>query len=165
MTALHHPRVTLELLGEETSETEEAAWGGAGEPEEPSDTLPGDGMLFKVYFTFDSPRLEPATLQTLEERLPQLRSSADQIELHGHCDVRGDDEYNLALSLRRAQAVQRYLQQSGISEGRITAQPYGRELPDSFLETEEGHRLNRRVEVYLRRAGAASDAPGDPSAE
>ena len=120
---------------------------------------------FTIYFTFDSPRLEPAALQTLEERIPQLRSTSGQIELHGHCDVRGDDEYNLALSLRRAQAVQRYLQQSGIPETRLTAQPYGRELPASFLETEEGHRLNRRVEIYLRGAGAGSDAPSDSGAE
>ena len=121
--------------------------------EEGSEARSAPSLFLTIYFAFDSPRLDEEALSRLEEALPQLREGEARLDLQGHCDLRGSAEYNLALSLLRAKAVQRYLEQNGVAADRLITSPYGKELPASFLETEAGHRLNRRVEIRPLEAG------------
>jgi len=104
-----------------------------------------------VYFKYDSAQLTAESIATIERNLRWLRAHPDkQVELGGHCDVRGTAEYNIALSERRADAVRGYLLKSGVPEQAMSVVGYGSEAQVSFREDEEGHRLNRRVEFKVR---------------
>ena len=67
----------------------------------------------------------------------------------GHTDNRGDRGYNVALSRRRAQFVQNYLDRNGISASRINTAGRGPDAPLAANDTEQGRQRNRRVEVRL----------------
>jgi len=67
----------------------------------------------------------------------------------GHTDSKGSNEYNQALSERRANSVSRYLLAKGIVEARTEAVGFGEGTPISDNETSEGRALNRRVELSL----------------
>jgi outer membrane protein OmpA-like peptidoglycan-associated protein len=66
------------------------------------------------------------------------------IEVGGHTDTRGSDEYNLRLSEQRAQAVKNELIRNGVMEQRIKAVGYGESRPIS-----SDHAMNRRVEITI----------------
>ena len=72
-----------------------------------------------------------------------------RIEIEGHTDNQGTDEYNLELSMKRAQAVYNYLLEHGISADRLTYKGYGESKPVSPNDTEEGRALNRRTEIRI----------------
>jgi outer membrane protein OmpA-like peptidoglycan-associated protein len=68
----------------------------------------------------------------------------------GHTDSTGSDEYNQRLSEKRAAAVRYYLMDSGVGAARITAMGYGESHPVADNGTNEGRRLNRRVDLLLK---------------
>ena len=104
-----------------------------------------------VYFAFDSSQLTAETLDTLERNLTWIKANGDsRVELGGHCDSRGSSEYNVALSERRANAVEGYLLKSGVSPDRLEVVPYGSERLSSHRQDEVGHKQNRRVEFKVR---------------
>ena len=67
----------------------------------------------------------------------------------GHTDSRGSDEYNQALSERRANSVAQYLISKGVVEARIEAVGFGEKAPIADNATDAGRSLNRRVELSL----------------
>lgn len=69
-----------------------------------------------------------------------------KIEISGHTDDVGSDTENMALSQRRAQSVQYYLQQSGIAADRILAKGYGETKPVAPNDSDENRQKNRRIE-------------------
>jgi outer membrane protein OmpA-like peptidoglycan-associated protein len=71
------------------------------------------------------------------------------IEIAGHTSSEGDDKYNLKLSQERAFAISNYLINKGISKSRIEAVGYGETKPLATNDTEEGRKLNRRVEFKI----------------
>lgn len=71
------------------------------------------------------------------------------VEVKGHTDNTGPEDLNLRLSKARALVVMEYLKECGVSPKRISYAYYGEDLPLSTNETEEGRRLNRRVEFEL----------------
>ena len=82
---------------------------------------------------------------------PSLR-----VQVEGHTDSIGSDEYNLSLSERRAEAVRDYFIQQGISTSAISARGFGKSQPIASNDTPEGRQQNRRVELVL-----SGDAIGD----
>lgn len=92
------------------------------------------------------------------------------LEVEGHTDSVGSDEYNLTLSQRRAEAVRVYLVQQGIAEGAIVARGLGKSGPVATNDTAEGRQQNRRVELVLSgeaiggtdTADSAAGAPTNP---
>jgi len=108
--------------------------------------------LQTVYFAFDSSALSPearATLKNNADKIKQMPSVMIQVE--GHCDERGTQEYNLALGERRALSVRSYLIDLGVSGDRIVTVSYGEEMPASQGSTEEAWALNRRAEFNKSR--------------
>jgi OmpA-OmpF porin, OOP family len=107
-------------------------------------------VLNNVFFDFDK-----ATLKT--ESYPELNRVVDllteqtgiQIEISGHTDAVGSDEYNLGLSNRRANAVKNYLVGKGVPAERISAVYFGETKPVDSNETIEGRKKNRRVEFKI----------------
>jgi OOP family OmpA-OmpF porin len=78
-------------------------------------------------------------------------NSGVRIELSGHTDNGGDKALNLKLSSERVKRVKSYLVSRGISSGRIEGKGYGGSRPIQSNATEEGRRLNRRVEFKIIR--------------
>ncbi|MEO0078930.1 MAG: OmpA family protein, partial [candidate division WOR-3 bacterium] len=101
-----------------------------------------------AYFDTDSAAIR-GEADSLEALVAFLKAHTDvQIELVGHCDPRGTDEYNLALGLRRAQAVRKYLVDAGIAETRISVRSRGKQ--DLRSTRPEEYWLDRRVESRTR---------------
>lgn len=71
------------------------------------------------------------------------------IQLEGHTDTRGDKNLNLKLSRDRVESVKTYLVKRGVNKNRIKLKAFGGSQPLSTENTEEAHKLNRRVEVRI----------------
>lgn len=100
-----------------------------------------------IYFDFDSSRIRPDGLRILEAHADYLsRHPARSIRLEGHADERGSREYNVALSLDRAIAVERVLKVKGVRTNMQTI-PYGEEMPAVLGHTPAAWDKNRRVEI------------------
>ena len=71
------------------------------------------------------------------------------VEVAGHTDSVGSEEYNQKLSERRAIAVKDYLESKGITATRLSAVGYGEAQPVASNDTDEGRAQNRRVEIVM----------------
>ena len=71
------------------------------------------------------------------------------IQLEGHTDVKGDAKKNMELSRARVEAVRDYLYSKGVAKNKVKTKAYGGTQPISKEDTEEAHKLNRRVEVRI----------------
>ena len=71
------------------------------------------------------------------------------IQLEGHTDTRGDAKLNLKLSEDRVDAVRDYVISRGVAKTRVKLKAFGGTMPLSRENTEEAHKLNRRVEVRI----------------
>ncbi|WP_372627949.1 peptidoglycan-associated lipoprotein Pal [Arsukibacterium sp.] len=103
-----------------------------------------------IYFDFDRATVRPEFVEVLEAHGTFLRANPSvRVTIEGHSDERGTPEYNIALGERRAQAVQSYLQNLGVSAGQLSTVSYGEEKPVDRSRTETGFAKNRRaVLVY-----------------
>lgn len=101
-----------------------------------------------VYFAFDKSALTTAGKDTLEAAVKYLNANpGSTVEIQGHTDNIGTDEYNRSLSDRRATAVMQYLRTRGIDASRMTSKGFGESQPAADNGTTEGRGLNRRVVI------------------
>lgn len=106
--------------------------------------------LDHIYFDFDKTTLKKESYEELAKVIEFLkRNPTVEIEIAGHTDSKGSDEYNQKLSQGRTQAVVDYLVSQGISARRLVAMGYGESKPVDTNETEEGRAKNRRVEFTV----------------
>lgn len=106
----------------------------------------GDRVLFLV----DESTLNPTARTTLEGQATWLQTNASyNIIVEGHADEQGTREYNLALSAKRASAVQQFLVSRGVSSARIRTVPYGKERPIEICSQEACYAKNRRAVTVL----------------
>jgi peptidoglycan-associated lipoprotein len=111
-------------------------------------------LLQPVHFDFDRDEILPSETTLLERKAEILRDNPSlQVRIEGNADDRGSDEYNLALGMRRAAAVERYIQERGIPASRMTTASNGLERPVCTEHEESCRRLNRRDEVVITAAG------------
>jgi outer membrane protein OmpA-like peptidoglycan-associated protein len=106
----------------------------------------------RVEFEFDKSELRPQERELLARIAGVLIASVDQgyaIQVFGHTDDVGSDEYNDALSERRAQAVMDYLIDSGVDPDILTRQGMGKTMPLVTDTTDEARARNRRVEIAI----------------
>lgn len=106
--------------------------------------------LKRIYFGFDSASLlEPAKKQ-LAANAEWLRANACvQVQIEGHCDERGTDDYNYSLGQRRADAARNFLMSQGIQPERLHTISYGSERPDDSAHGEMAWARNRRVQFLI----------------
>ena len=105
--------------------------------------------LKTVYFAVESATLLPLATEKLDETVALLKRYPDlQVDIAGHADSTGSDDFNMALSTRRAEVVKRYLEQAGIDSGRLTARGYGESQPAESNDSALGRADNRRVELH-----------------
>jgi outer membrane protein OmpA-like peptidoglycan-associated protein len=114
----------------------------------------GEGILITfdsgLLFETDKSDLESATKANLDELAKTLKKYDDtNVLVEGHTDNTGDDNYNMKLSDKRAQAVEDYLVSQGVAKGRVTTKGYGESQPVGDNDTASGRQANRRVEVAI----------------
>lgn len=115
----------------------------------------------KIHFEFDRAVIRPVSYPILNTVAQVLRDYPDiEIEIQGHTDSRGRDDYNMRLSQQRAEAVRQYLIEQGISASRLTARGYGEERPIDTNQTSAGRAANRRVEFVRTDAAAREGRQG-----
>ncbi len=108
--------------------------------------------LKNVFFDFDRTELKPESFVELDKLVEYLRKNAGlRIEIGGHTDDQGTDEYNDRLSENRAKSVYDYLVGKGIPADRLQYKGYGKRMPVAGNDTEEGRAANRRTEFKIIR--------------
>ena len=104
-----------------------------------------------IYFLFDRSNVQPSMLPQLDELTARLSEQPDlSVQLAGHTDSVGSQNYNSVLSLKRAAAVRDYLVANSINADRISITGLGEIEPAADNETDSGRALNRRVEVSVQ---------------
>lgn len=112
----------------------------------------GGGGLRTIYFDYDSFQLRPDALETLRYNADLLRQAPGvMVQIEGHCDERGTQEYNLALGEKRALAARQHLMNLGISGDRLITISYGEEDPVDPGHNEAAWAKNRRAEFNRAR--------------
>jgi outer membrane protein OmpA-like peptidoglycan-associated protein len=114
----------------------------------------GEGIAVKfdnsLMFDFDSAQLRSSARGELSALASNLQEYPNtDLVIVGHTDAVGSDEYNLALSQRRAEAARSHLVAEGVSPGRVTTVGKGEREPISSNDTDAGRQQNRRVEVAI----------------
>ncbi len=106
--------------------------------------------LKNIYFDFNKATLKPESFVELNKVVDFLeRNPSVEIEISGHTDSKGTDEYNINLSQGRSQSVVDYISRQGIAGARLTAKGYGESKPIDTNDTPEGQANNRRVEFTV----------------
>lgn len=118
---------------------------------------PGDKIILeRIYFDFDKDDIREESVVELSKLYYFMTSNPDMIvEVAGHTDSRGTDEYNLDLSKRRAKSVQKWLSTRGIKSKRVETKGYGEAKPiadnvkPDGSDDPEGRQMNRRIELTI----------------
>jgi peptidoglycan-associated lipoprotein len=106
---------------------------------------PADSALKEIFFEFDRYDLSGDARATLNAAADWLRNNpAVRVEVEGHCDERGTNEYNLALGAKRAQTAKDYLVTLGVAAGRLSTMSYGEEIPVCRQHNDDCWQKNRR---------------------
>ena len=120
----------------------------------------GTFVLRNIYFDFDQTDLRHKSVDELDKLVKiMIENPSLVIELGGHTDRRGSDEYNLELSRQRAEIAKQYLVSKGIDASGIKTKGYGESQPEipgpeisnmkSHQEKEDAHQQNRRTVVTI----------------
>lgn len=106
--------------------------------------------LEKVYFDFDSFVLTQTSRDILSKNAKWLQKNGRaKVQIEGHCDERGSDEYNLALGEKRAKSAMNYLVTLGVSADQLSVISYGKEKPADPGHNEAAWAKNRRAEFVI----------------
>ncbi len=103
-----------------------------------------------IFFEFNKSDLLSTSFIELNKLLEILKNSDFSIDIVGHTDGIGNYDYNMNLSLKRAEAVGNYLIENGINNIRLNYIAKGSSQPIDSNDTEEGRARNRRTEVVVR---------------
>ncbi len=105
-----------------------------------------DNLIFNV----GTSKIESSSDEELNQIVKMLKDNPNMlIQLEGHTDVKGDPKKNMELSQQRVDAVKNYLASKGANKNRIKTKAFGGTQPISRENTEEAHKLNRRVELRV----------------
>jgi outer membrane protein OmpA-like peptidoglycan-associated protein len=103
-----------------------------------------------VFFDFNKATIKPVSFALLDDVAQAMKDNPKiKVEVQGHTDSVGDDNFNLKLSQKRAESVRNYLIKKGISSDRMDPKGYGENVPIADNRTKEGRDQNRRVEFVI----------------
>jgi peptidoglycan-associated lipoprotein len=103
------------------------------------------GPLNDIHFDYNDYTVRQQDGEILHGNADWLQKNpSSHVQIEGHCDERGSEEYNIALGAKRAQAAKEYLQTLGIAGDRMSTISYGKELPLCTEHTEDCWAENRR---------------------
>lgn len=113
-------------------------------------------VMDNIYFAFNKSDILPESYAAIDEQIVELMNKYPTmvIEIGGHTDSQGSDEYNLTLSKARAESVKKYLVSKGIDANRMEAVGYGETMPIApntidGKDNPEGRKKNRRTEFKV----------------
>ena len=122
-----------------------------------SSATPDASPLKDVFYEFDRYDLSADARATLRANADWLKSNPSaKVEIEGHCDERGTNEYNLALGAKRAQAAREFLSSLGIPAERLSTISYGEEIPVCQEHSEDCWRKNRRARFVILQGRSTS---------
>jgi peptidoglycan-associated lipoprotein len=131
----------------------------AREAEERSKAVAAD-LAMMINFDYDQATVRQTDQATLDRKAAVLAANPNvKLQISGHADERGSDEYNLALGNRRAAAAKRYLENKGIDGSRMDVVSYGEERPLNPGHDEAAYAQNRRDEFQVTAGGDNLVAP------
>lgn len=108
-------------------------------------------ILENVYFETDKYEIQAEGITDLNKIIQLLKENPEVlITVSGHTDAVASEEYNLKLSINRANAVEDYFLHNGIHKNRIQTEGFGESVPLKSNENEAGRAINRRVEIRRR---------------
>jgi peptidoglycan-associated lipoprotein len=111
-------------------------------------------LMEMVFFDYDRAEIRGDMQDVMSRKAAALRANPNvTMRIEGHADERGSVEYNLALSLRRANAVRDYLSGAGIESSRFEVAAFGEEQPLESGMSEEAFARNRRAAFQITRGG------------
>lgn len=119
------------------------------------DTVRSSFSVSNIYYDYNMATLRPESVAALDSVVHFMQDNPSiSVEIYSYTDSKGKDDYNLALSQRRAQAVLDYLEKSGVERGRMTARGFGNKnsvAPNSVggKDNPEGRQMNRRTEFRI----------------
>jgi OOP family OmpA-OmpF porin len=115
------------------------------------DTVGCDEIRFEnVHFDTESAALDATAKGRLDAIAVVLERNPDvEVVIEGHADSRGPEDYNMRLSVTRAEAVRAYLSQRGTDASRMTVRGFGESQPVASNDTASGQARNRRVELRV----------------
>ena len=107
-------------------------------------------FLKDIYFAFDRFDLSDEARKILTENAKIVLAHSNlMIQIEGHCDERGSNEYNLALGEKRSVSAKLYLIRLGVKGSQISTISYGEEMPANPGHTEEAWTKNRRCHFVI----------------
>lgn len=119
------------------------------------DSIRNSFSVSNIYYEYDKSNLRPESVASLDSVVQFLTDNPSiSVEIYSYTDGKGRDDYNLALSQRRAQAVVDYLEKNGIDRGRMTARGFGSKnavAPEKIngKDNPAGRSANRRTEFRI----------------
>jgi peptidoglycan-associated lipoprotein len=117
-------------------------------------------MAARINFDYDQAVIRSTDQATLDRKAAILGANPNvKLQISGHADERGSDEYNLALGNRRAAAAKRYLENKGVDGSRMEVVSYGEERPLNAGHDEAAYAQNRRDEFQVTAGGDNLVAP------
>ncbi len=132
---------------------EEKDGDGDGCPEVPQIVLEGGRIAIrgKIVFAVNSAELGPKNGPLLDALAKLLKETTQvkRVEVQGHTDDTGDTDFNLQLSVQRAERVKQELARRGVDAGRLSVKGLGESEPVADNDTPEGRARNRRVELHV----------------
>ena len=124
--------------------------GGRGNEEARLGNFKSTSELNDIHFKFDRYDLDDQSRSILRENVDYLKANPTaKIEIQGHCDERGTNNYNIALGERRAQSTKMYMVSQGVSSRRIHTISYGEEKPFCFDSNDMCWSKNRRAHFRI----------------
>ncbi|TXB65933.1 OmpA family protein [Vicingus serpentipes] len=106
--------------------------------------------LNNIFFEFNEAKLKSESFNELDRLFDILVQNNElKIEISGHTDDKGSDEYNRSLSKSRANSVMDYLTSKGIDKVRLSAVGYGESNPVVANDNDDNRAINRRVEFKV----------------
>src|SRR6266404_6283916 len=107
-----------------------------------------------IFFQFDRSEINDEGIRLLDQKVDALqRNAAVRIRVEGNADDSGSDEYNMALSQRRAAIVHRYLTERGIDASRVQVVSYGEEKPACTTSRDDDCRAKNRRDEFVILSG------------
>jgi len=108
-----------------------------------------------VTFPLNSAKLNDQAKSTLDKIASDVggQRSGYMLQIQGYTDGTGDEQYNIGLSQRRAEAVERYLVSKNVPLFRIAIVGLGKDSPVADNKTRDGRAQNRRVEIQVLKSG------------
>ncbi len=119
------------------------------------DSVRNSFSVSNIYYDYDKSTLRPESVASLDSVVQFLTDNPSiSVEIYSYTDAKGNDEYNLQLSQRRAQSVLDYLEKSGIERSRMAARGFGNKnavAPNQVngKDNPYGRQLNRRTEFRI----------------